>query len=260
MAFLKYIEKRKQPPQPEDSVGETARLQGIAVHEVAEAYVKGEAQQLDPLLEKVREFVEQCRDAYAKGVVEVEEDWAFDRDWQMTGWFDANCWLRLKLDVFIKWPDGTWEVVDWKTGKSYGNEVKHAQQGLLYAIGAFMRYPDMKRVRIRFVYVDEGKWERAREYDRETVMRMLPSWDQRAHEFTDAVSWPVRPNTINCKYCWFGPNNGGDNSCPAGVESLPAKSSSISRSSPNLSGTPSPSRSKSRTKGKGRIRRLPTST
>jgi hypothetical protein len=254
MAFLKYVEKRKKPAE----IDNTAADRGTAVHSTAESYVKGEAQQLAPEMAKVAEFVEQCRDAYAKGMVEVEEEWAFDRDWQITGWFDKNCWLRLKLDVFIKWPDGTWEVVDWKTGKSYGNEVKHSQQGLLYAIGAFMRYPEMQRVRIRFVYTDEGKWNSAREYDRLTVMRMLPTWDERAHAFTDSQSWPVRANAINCKYCWFGPNNGGDKSCPAGVESPPAKASSISRSAPVMVAAASTSVSKSRGKKKqARVRRLP---
>jgi hypothetical protein len=218
MAYKKYVEKRPMPPQPEDNKGEIARLRGIEVHSSADAYIKGEAETLNPVMDKVRAFVELCKEQYRNGIVEVEEEWAYNRDWQATGWFADDCWLRIKQDVFIKWPDGTWEVVDWKTGKSFGNEVKHSQQGLLYAIAAFMRYPDMQRVRIRFVYVDEGKWEKTKEYSRELVMRMLPGWDDRAAAFTTAKNWPVKANAINCRFCWYGPNNGGDNSCPAGVE------------------------------------------
>lgn len=229
MAYFKYVEKRPMPPQPEDNKGEIARLRGIAVHEGADAYIKGEADELAPELKKVKEFVELVKEQYAKGIVEVEEEWAYDRDWQRTGWFDKNCWLRIKQDAFIKWPDGTWEVIDWKTGKSFGNEVKHSQQGLLYAIAAFMRYPEMQRVRIRFVYTDEGKWDRTKEYSRELVMRMLPNWDDRAGKFTTATQWPVKPNAINCRFCWFSPNNGGDGSCPAGVEVTTAKPSSRSK-------------------------------
>lgn len=228
MAYFKYVEKRPQPERAPDDKGELARLRGIAVHSAAEAYIKGEAAELDPLLGKVKDFVEECREQYAKGIVEVEEDWAYDLSWQQSDWFDTSCWLRIKLDVFIKWPDGTWEVVDWKTGKRFGNEVKHSQQGLLYAIAAFMRYPEMERVRIRFAYVDEG-YSKPKEYDRATVMKMLPNWDQRARDFTFAQNWPVRPNTINCRFCPYSPNPGGDNSCPVGVEVTTTTSKSRSK-------------------------------
>lgn len=228
MAFFKYVEKRPEPPRPADNKGEIARLRGIAVHEAAESYVKGEAQQLDPSLAKVGDLIDTYREGYGRGFVEVEEDWAFDINWQQTGWFADNCWARIKLDLLVKWPDGyAYEVVDWKTGKRYGNEVKHSQQGLLYAIAAFLRYPEMNKARIRFAYVDEG-YIKPKEYDRETVMRLFPSWDQRARDFTTAKTWPVKPNSVNCRYCPFSPNNGGDGSCPAGVE-VTSKSSSRSK-------------------------------
>lgn len=223
MAQKKYVEKIPEPPRPADNPGEIARLRGIAVHTAAESFMKGEAQVLDPALEKVKETIELYKEAYAKGLVEVEQEWAYDREWQQTSWFDKNCWLRIKLDAFVKWEDGTWEVADWKTGKKYGNEVKHSQQGLLYAIAAFMRYPEMQRVRIRFEYVDHGL-RTVKEYDRLAIMRMWPSWDERARAFTDATVWPVKPNAINCLYCPYSPNNGGDSSCPAGVEVSKKKS------------------------------------
>jgi CRISPR/Cas system-associated exonuclease Cas4 (RecB family) len=221
LAYLKYIEKRPEPP----TINRTAADRGTALHAAAEAYVKGEAQMLDPGLEKVKARIEEYREAYAKGLVEVEEDWAFDLEWQRTGWFDANCWARIKLDIFVKWDDGCWEVADYKSGKRYGNEVKHSQQGLLYAIAAFMRHPEMERVRIRFVYIDLGE-ESTKEYDRATVMRMWPMWNERARTFTFSQNWPVKPNQVNCRFCPYSPNNGGDGSCPAGVELGPKKSKS----------------------------------
>jgi hypothetical protein len=254
MAYLKYVERHKQPA----NVDTKASDRGTAIHAAVESYLKGEAQQLDPLLAKVAEFVEHCKAANDKGLAEIEQEWAFDRDWQITGYFDENCWVRLKLDVFIRWDETLGEVIDWKSGKSYGNEVKHAQQGMLYAIAAFMRYPDMQRVRIRFVYTDEGKWEKAKEYDRGVVMRLLPGWDERARAFTDAQTWPVKPNVINCKFCWFGPNNGGNGLCPAGVEAPPAKHSSMPKSQSG-SMQPMTSNTKSRTKSnRMRVRRLST--
>lgn len=223
-AYLAYVEKRPKP----ETIDRTHADRGVAVHLAAESYIKGEAQQLDPALEKVKDFIEICREQNAKGLAEVEEEWAFDLNWQPCNWFGKTTWLRLKLDVLLKWPDSIYEIVDWKTGKRFGNEVKHSQQGLLYAIAAFMRYPEMQRARIRFSYVDEG-YDKPREYDRVTVMRMLPTWDERARKFTFAETWPVRPNQINCRFCPYSPNNGGDKSCPAGVEVSPTKSSRRSR-------------------------------
>lgn len=226
MAFLKYVEKRPQPEPAPDNKGEIARLRGIAVHSAAEAYVKGEAQMLDPLLESIEEQVNEYRDAYAKGLVEVEQDWAFDVNWQQVGWFDSNCWARIKLDIFVRWSPEFGEVADYKTGKKYGNEVKHSQQGLLYAIAAFMRYPEMERVRIRFLYVDQpAAQSTCKEYDRATIMRMWPTWDDRARLFTFSQTWPVKPNAINCRFCPYSPNEGGDKSCPAGVEATTPKKS-----------------------------------
>lgn len=214
MAHAKFVAKRPEPAGMERKHAD----RGLAVHKEAEDYVQGKTDTLPDSLKKFADLVNWYKELYATGIVEVEQDWAYDLDWQPTGWFDDNCWARIKLDLFIKHPDLPWEVVDYKTGKRWGNEVKHSQQGLLYAIAAFMRYPDMQRVRIRFLYVDEGKESPDRVYDRALVMRMLPSWDERARKFSFAAEWPYKPNAMNCRFCWYSPNNGGDSSCPVGVK------------------------------------------
>lgn len=219
MAFDKYVSKRPEPA----TINRTHADRGTAVHKAAEAYVQGEAQELDPLLAKFSESIEEFKELYAAGKVEIEQEWAFNLNWEPTDWFAKDTWVRIKLDVFVHHSETFGEVVDYKTGKRFGNEVKHSQQGLLYAIAAFLRYSELERVRIRFLYTDEGKESPPREYDRATVMRVLPSWDDRGRKFSFAKEWPHKPNAINCRFCPWSPNNGGDDSCPVGVVVPPPK-------------------------------------
>jgi hypothetical protein len=209
-----YVEKQEKPA----TLDTKAADRGHVVHKGAEDYILGATDEIIDDLKKVKDDLVRLRELNTTGIVEVEQEWAFDLNWQQTDWFAEETWARIKLDVFVKHPDAPWEVIDWKTGKRFFNEVKHAQQGLLYAIAAFLRYPEMEKVRIRFIYTDEGKESPHRVYERATIMRMFPTWDDRARKFTFATEWPAKPNAMNCRFCPWSPNNGGDNSCPVGVK------------------------------------------
>lgn len=218
-AYLLHVEKRPKPQRTGEAgeKADAALKRGKVVHEGAELYTKGELAAVPPELESREAKLIEYRAYFEQGKAEVEQDWAFTRDWTTTGWFDVDCWARIKLDVFINLGD-TGIVDDWKTGKKFGNEVKHIQQGQLYGIGAFMRHPDLEKVKVRFSYADQPpKQDTEREYTRAQLMRMLPSWNSRAIAMTTATSFPAKPSKISCRYCPFGPSN-GDGSCPSGVE------------------------------------------
>lgn len=191
---------------------------GNAVHIAAERFIRGEGAiavelSLPPITTRLMEY----RDHFANGKAVVEQDWGFNRDWQPTGWFAPDVWLRAKCDVVIDQPDCI-EIVDWKTGKRDGNEVKHTQQGLLYAIAGLIKYPNQPMARVRFIYTDEGR-EKTFQHARDVVMRMMPDWDKRARAMTSATVFPHKANKMTCRFCPYSPTvNGGDNSCPFGVE------------------------------------------
>lgn len=219
-AFLEYVEKRPKPEPAPDSKGAAARNRGTAIHTCAEKYIMGESVELIPELLKteVKPRIEYAKQCYVNGTAKVEEDWGFTRDWTPTGYFEKDTWLRVKHDFTNYIPETTTlEVEDWKSGKRYGNEVKHAQQGILYAITGLIKYPDATRVRTRFTYVDENK-SAPKEYDRATIMRLMPSWDVRAKAMTSDTTFKPKPNKINCRFCPYSPNKDGDGSCPFGVE------------------------------------------
>jgi hypothetical protein len=108
-------------------------------------------------------------------------------------------------------------ATDYKTGKKFGNEVTHNQQGQLYAIGSFMRYPTLEICDVEFIYLDHGIKSKKKTYTREKIMKFLPMWQKRADRLTSDEEFRPKPNKINCKWCPFGPQN-GDSSCEWGVD------------------------------------------
>lgn len=221
-AYISFVEKRKQPEPPEGVIPPGVR--GDLIHKALEAYVRGERDDMIAPLDKkdtkvkVRREIEQYREWFPKGNVSIEEEWAFDAEWQIVGWFDKNVALRVKLDVGVNHGNGLYEVVDYKSGKRFGNEVKHSQQGLLYAIATIMRFPDAENVVVKFIYVDQDQIV-ARSFTRAALVRLVPSWDNRFQAMRIAVAFPPKPSKIHCRFCPWAPKvNGGDGSCESGVE------------------------------------------
>ena len=188
---------------------------GELVHTMAEQYVRGELSELPKELKKFAEQFEQDRELYAKGELLLEEPWGFDRDLAPCSWEQA--WLRMKLDQLVLLDgDRALRVVDLKTGKRYGNELKHIQQGQLYMIGVFLRYPDASLVEVVFRYLDEGKESNKRVYTRRDMEKFLPRWLERARAMTDNTMYKAKPNRITCRFCDYGVTN-GSGACPYAV-------------------------------------------
>lgn len=216
MAALKYYEKR-----PTDHMDTTAADRGTQIHKECEDFVLGKGE-LTKNMAKFADYFVSLKANYEAGLVSVEQNWGFTLDWGVTGWWDDDIWCRMKLDNF-EVIEGTLDepiaadAVDYKTGKKFGNEIAHGQQGQIYTIGAFMRYPTLKVCTPVFKYLDHGTESKRKQYTREKAAKLLPSWDKRAKKMTEATEFPPKPNRINCKFCPFGPQN-GDGSCEWGVD------------------------------------------
>lgn len=214
-AYLKYVEKRSQ-----DHMDTTAADRGTMVHSACETFVKDGSGFIKEM-GKFRDYFATVREEYLAGDVFVEEDWGFNSDWEVTGWFDDDIWFRMKLDnlrVVARNEDGdpvAGKPTDYKTGKKYGNEVSHGQQGQIYAIGTFLRYPTLETLDVEIIYLDQGQITK-RTYSREKAMKFLPSWTSRALKMTEATDYPPKPNKMTCMWCPFGPQH-GDGSCDWGV-------------------------------------------
>jgi len=214
MVFLSAVEKAARPEADESS----PLVRGIKIHKEAEDYVQGVVGELPTSLRKLSTQFEDLRAKYSEGSVEIEGDWGFTEDWEITDWFGKDVWARIKLDAIIHHDKHSAEVIDHKTGKSFGNEVPHIQQGQIYAIAAFMRYPDLEFVTTQFWFIDEGKIKHKKNYSRTKAMKLLPSWTKRAEALTQATYFKSKPNVMNCRYCDYSPNGNGTGECVYGVE------------------------------------------
>ena len=93
------------------------------------------------------------------------------------------------------------------TGKSFGNEVSHTQQGQLYAVALMVMFPEAESIAVEFWYLDEGK-KKQRHYTRAKLTRIMASFNKRGQAMTSATTFPAKANAINCKWCEFGVHKG----------------------------------------------------
>lgn len=213
MAKLKIIDKIPEPERPlPPGKTEHANDRGTRVHNECELYVRGEG----PLPQEARYFEDEFKSLAAKfkkGMVSLEGEWGFDKNWQPVDWKLA--WLRVKLDANIHLSNTHAAVVDYKTGKKFGNEVKHGEQLQMYALAVFLRYPQVEHVTAELWYLDVNDLTRL-DVTRPIGLRQLKPFDKRGRKMTEATEFPANPNAHSCRYCPYHPAKGtGD--CPHGV-------------------------------------------
>jgi len=192
-SFLAKVQKLPQESHP-------AASRGSRLHEAIENYIQGTTDILDKEVKYHRSFIDMLRDEYSKGKVIVEDDWAFTTEWTQTGWSAKDTWVRLKLDAMLNESPESAVVVDWKSGKKFGKEFTHAQQGQLYAIAAFLVNPKLEFIRVEFRYIDKGE-ELVKEYTRAEALSFLGTWTKRGLKMTTAEHFYPAPSIQNCKWC-----------------------------------------------------------
>lgn len=195
----------------------TAADRGTQIHQEAEDYVLNKGD-LTTNLRHFKADLTALRDHANKGRVTCEEEWGFDRDWKPTDW--KRAWLRLKCDAVLHLNPKYVAVIDYKTGKRFGNEIKHARQLQLYALCALIRYPEVERVTCELWYLDQNELS-AFTMKRSQLGKYLKVFDRDGRAVTDAKNYPPRPNIESCKYCPYHPDRQGD--CEHGVTQIGGK-------------------------------------
>ncbi len=215
-AKLLYVNKLEEPRRPlKEGQTEYANDRGSRIHEAAELFVKGGVELIPELKKFAPEFIK-LRELYAAGKVSLEGDWAVDKDWSPVAWMSEDVWLRLKLDAMVTM-DPTWAVIiDYKTGKRSGNEIKHAGQVQLYVVAVLMRFPDIERITGELWYIDQNElvsWE----YTRESGMKFFKAWNKKGIAITTETEFKPNPNRFSCQWCMFSKYRGGNGVCEVGV-------------------------------------------
>lgn len=214
-AKLQYVDKIPEPPRPlPPGKTEHANDRGTRIHEAAEFYVKNDVLLIEEL-HAFQEELEALRTLFKRGVVSLEGEWAHNKDWEPVAWNSADAWLRLKLDALVLSSPEHAIVVDYKTGKKFGNEIKHAEQGQLYMVSTFIRYPELQQVTVEFWYTDQDDITSVT-YTRAQSEHFLKRFTAIGDKITTCVEFPPSANIFSCKWCPYGPKGTGH--CAVGVQ------------------------------------------
>lgn len=224
LAKLKYVDRIPEPERPlPPGKTEHANDRGSRIHEAAEAYVRGGVELIEELSSFKTDF-DELRELFAKGIVSLEGEWAVNREWAPVAWKSNDAWCRMKLDAFVRTNQHTARVIDYKTGRKVGNEVKHTEQGQIYQLSAFMRYPDLEDVTVEFWYTDQNDKD-VKRYTRTQGVMYLEKYDKRLAAMTECTDFKPNPNAYSCKWC---PYKG--NACEHGItHTLPARPRQFAR-------------------------------
>ncbi|WP_018609524.1 RecB family exonuclease [Uliginosibacterium gangwonense] len=205
-AWLKYGARIPDPsPSP-------AADRGTAIHALAEQFVMGKIKTLPNELVKFKDEFLSLKAKYKQKTVTLEGEWAFDQDWNMCDW--RTGWLRLKADATVMLSPKHALVVDHKTGKRFGNEIKHGEQVQLYTLAMLLRMPQIEKVTTELWYLDLDEIS-SLTVSREQGLRFLRGFDSRGRRMTDATEFRPNPNAITCRFCPYGPRGTGH--CKSGV-------------------------------------------
>lgn len=207
-----YLSKVEKIPESSGAAAE----RGSQIHDEAEQYVR-DGGDLPAALYRFKDDFERLHERFIEQpyLMTMEENWGFTNQWAPTGWADPDTWCRQKLDVFFKTSNNAATIIDHKTGRKFGNELKHGEQGLHYGIGAFMKYPELDVINVEFWYIDKGE-KMQKSLPRERALLHLPKIHQRAVIMTTATHFPPKPTAQNCKWCSY--RLSGD--CEYAVESI----------------------------------------
>lgn len=256
LAKLKYVDKIPEPERAlPPGKSEHANDRGSRIHTSCELYINGTNKELTPEAEKhFGPQIDLLRTMHKDGLVSLEGEWAMNRAWEPHPWNGqweeappstphtgtarklpgrgregdivkvgkaifiwVPAWLRLKLDAMVMHDERTATVIDFKTGRKFGNEIKHGEQLQLYQLVTFLRYPRLETVFAELWYLDqpEGQNLTSQRYLRSQGLRFKTSWDRRGEAITTNTEWKPNPNKYSCQWCRYGPWNGGQ--CQDGV-------------------------------------------
>lgn len=213
-AYLKHDQRIPEPERPlKPGQTEHANDRGTRYHTNCEEYVLGQTHQLLPDIDAAfGPELDLLRVLHEEGRVSLEGEWGYGPDWSVTDWRTA--WLRMKLDAIVFHDPTHATVIDYKTGRKFGNEMKHGEQLRLYTIGALLRYPQLEYVTAELWYLDQ-KEVTSQTVTRKQGLMFRQNFESRIIKLTSATDFPPNPNKFSCKWCQYGPWNGGQ--CEKGI-------------------------------------------
>lgn len=212
LAWLKHDQRIPEPVRPlPPGKTEHANDRGSRVHDSAEKFVRG----LGPFIPEMKKFEAEfihLKHLFKLGKVSLEGEWGMDKDWNIAPWKGA--WFRSKLDSMVHASKVEAVIIDYKTGRKFGNEIKHGEQLQLYTVTAFLRFPELEVIHAELWYLDVDELTRVT-FTRDQALRFKRNFDRRGTAITTNTEWPANPNVYSCQWCPYGP--WGTDHCKVGV-------------------------------------------
>ena len=168
---------------------------GSMVHKAIERFIKkGTKLPLD--IRHLEKMVLPFKEAPGEKI--CEQKLALNEDFELTGWFDGDVWVRTVIDLAVV-GDHVATLVDWKTGKQKSDE---GQLDLCAAV-MFSALPEVNTIHSGY------GWTTTRKFTKSTVEREeLPKiWNRllpRVKRFQLAyvtTEFPARPSGLCRKWC-----------------------------------------------------------
>jgi len=86
----------------------------------------------------------------------LEENFAFDKKLQICKYNSKECWFRGSADLYYVENDKA-IISDWKSGKDKSDDKDFGiTQSMMYAVYIFLKYPDVKTVNTKFVFLEHS--------------------------------------------------------------------------------------------------------
>lgn len=189
--FHQRIEKSVRDP------GNAVTAYGERIHKSLELRISDnealdrESSRYEPLIASIEKL------ALGADALTVEEEMTLNDKLEPTGWWDADAWLRSKIDVLVR--DGAKAYMfDWKTGK----RKPDFDQLEMFAVQVFKHYPQVEQIKTTFVWLKEMK------LDSETFTRAQEPaiWEKILTKITriegalETGNWPAKPSGL-CNWC-----------------------------------------------------------
>lgn len=208
---LQVVDKAPQVESP-------AADRGTAIHASMEDYITGKKKDFLPELNSFAPELSNLRTRYKQGQVEVEQNWAFDSEWnKVDNWGDDKVWCRVKLDAMVSLSSKQAVVIDLKSGKKDGNEIKHTEQGQLYTAATALRYPNIEEIQVEFWYCDHDDILSIK-YSVEDAAKFAVKFEERGRNLTEAETFIPRPSIFSCRFCPYRAEDaGGTGKCEYSV-------------------------------------------
>jgi hypothetical protein len=133
--------------------------------------------------------------------------WGLTRQWTLCDFFAKGfVWCRIKVDTHT-WnaESKTVRIIDYKSGKIYPDD--HKDQADLYAIGAFIKYPQARTVRVELWYVDQQQVV-VYQYEYSARLAMQKQWEAKVEPMLADTRFMATPGG-HCSWCNFGVSKGG---------------------------------------------------